>query len=226
MTNQPTKIYLIDDHNLFLQGISRLLKDQPEFQIVGTSNSGKKALAELGDLLPDIILLDLRFPNESGLDVCRKIRERITNASIIILSQSDSPEDVFQALKVGAKGFLTKNTPLPELFSSITRIHRNGRDLEPIVAQQLIQEFDKYQETVKTQKISQPNIFITLSKRELQILKEVADGNPNKLIADNLNISEHTVRNHISNIFSKLEVNNRTEATVLALKQGIIPGSH
>lgn len=211
---------LVDDQHLFREGVKSLLKEHPEIEVVAEAADGTSALELASQEAPDVILLDLKMPGMGGMEVCRRLKERSPSARIVILTVSRELSSIVEAMKSGASGYLTKDTPSEKVVETVVSVFKEGNLLEPLLADRLLDEFVTF--SAKNEENPETAMFASLSPRETQILKLVADGMPNKLIAAELKISEHTVRNHISNIFQKLQVNNRTEATVLAMKQGFV----
>lgn len=220
MSKPKINVMLVDDENLFREGIKSLLRAHDEVQVVAEAADGATALEFAAREAPDVVLLDLKMPGMSGLECCRRLKEQTPSARIVILTVSRELSAIVEAMKSGASGFLTKDTASEKVVETVIRVFEEGNLLEPMLADRLLDEFVNF--SAKNEENPEAIIFSSLSPRENQILKLVAEGMPNKLIASDLKISEHTVRNHISNIFQKLQVNNRTEATVLAMKQGLV----
>ncbi|MBI3926661.1 MAG: response regulator transcription factor [Armatimonadetes bacterium] len=215
------RLMLVDDHLLFRQGIKSLLGGHEDVEVVAEAAGAEEALRTAEEVAPDIILMDLNMPGMDGLEACRLFKARLPCARIIILTVVRDLTSIVQAVKAGASGYLTKDTGADQVLETVRRVYQDGNLLEPMLADRLLAEFSNLSEK-SNQAGLEPGLFSTLSPRETEILKLVAIGKPNKIIASELAISEHTVRNHISNIFQKLQVNNRTEATVLAMKKGLI----
>lgn len=216
---EQIRILVVEDQLLFREGLKSLLKSYPEFVIVGEATTGGEAISMATEHTPDVVLLDLNLPDIDGIEVCSRIKGLLSDSRIVILTVNKDLPYILKAMKAGACGYLTKDTPSEKVASTIRRAHHEGNLLEPLLADRLLAEFT----TLAQRKEEAAETSLTvLSPREKEILRMVADGKPNKIIADELDISEHTVRNHISNIFQKLHVNNRTEATVIALKKGLI----
>ncbi len=218
---QSIRLMVVDDHLLFREGIHSLLRKHGDIEVVAEASGGRQAVEVASDAAPDVILLDLNMPGMDGIEVCRRLRACCANARIIILTISRDLSSIVEAVRAGASGYLTKDTGSSELVDTVRRVFHEGNLLEPVLADRLLAEFSNL--TSLTEKEGfEAGLFATLSPRETEILKLVAGGKANKIIASELNISEHTVRNHISNIFQKLQVNDRTEAAVLAVKRGLI----
>lgn len=222
MPNQQTiRVMIVDDHLLFREGLKSLFNKHGDIEVVAEASSGEEALALAGEAVPDIILLDLNMPGMDGIQACQRFKDESPSTRIVILTVSKDLSSIVAAIKAGASGFLTKETPSEKVAETVRKVYTEGNLLEPILADRLLAEFSSLTEKRKEQG-GEAALFASLSPRESEILKMVANGRPNKIIASDLSISEHTVRNHISNIFQKLQVNNRTEATVLAMKRGLI----
>ena len=220
MSKPKISLMLVDDQQLFREGVKSLLNSHQEVEVVAEAADGQKALELAAREAPDVILLDLKMPGMDGMECCRRLKAQSPSARIVILTVSRELASIVEAMKSGASGYLTKDTPSEKVVETVIRVFHEGNLLEPLLADRLLDEFVSF--SAKNEQNPEVAMFASLSPRETQILKLVAGGMPNKLIASDLKISEHTVRNHISNIFQKLQVNNRTEATVLAMKQGLV----
>lgn len=220
MSKPKVSLMIVDDQNLFREGIKSLLKEHGAINVVAEAADGVAALELAAKEAPDVILLDLNMPGMDGIECCRHLKERIPSTRIVILTVSRELSSIVEAMKAGASGYLTKDTASNNVVDTVMRVFEEGNILEPLLADRLLDEFVSF--SAKNGEVFDGTLFSSLSPRETEILKLVAEGLPNKLIASDLKISEHTVRNHISNIFQKLQVNNRTEATVLAMKQGLV----
>ncbi|MGE0493781.1 MAG: response regulator [Vulcanimicrobiota bacterium] len=220
MASEHIRLMIVDDQRLFREGIKSLLKTHDGIEVVAEAEEGQQAVEMAPDCAPDVILLDLNMPGIDGIETCRLLKTELPSSRIVILTVSKELASIVSAVKAGASGYLTKDTPSEKVVETVKRVYREGNILEPLLADRLLDEFTNF--TEKNNQAPEAGLFASLSPRENEILKLVAGGRPNKLIAAELKISEHTVRNHISNIFQKLQVNNRTEATVLAMKRGLI----
>jgi len=213
------RLLVVEDQLLFREGLKSLLKQHADFEIVGECTTGEEALQMATVQAPDVVLLDLNLPDIDGIEVCSRLKSSVPTAKIVILTVNKDLPYLIKAMKAGACGYLTKDNPSEKVVQTVRQVFKDGSSLEPLLADRLLAEFSN----PSHRKEDFFDAALTnLSPREREILKMVADGKPNKIIADELDISEHTVRNHISNIFQKLHVNNRTEATVIAMKKGLI----
>jgi two-component system, NarL family, response regulator len=200
------QILLVDDHPVVLEGLTTMIHAQPDMVVVGTATNGAQALEQFQKLQPDITLMDLRLPLMSGIEATAKIRAKSPTAQIIVLTSYDGDEDIYRALEAGARAYLLKDMVRTELIEAIRTVHAGQRFLPSSVANRL------------ADRLSSPD----LTARELDVLQFIAKGFSNKRIAVALGISENTVKLHIKNILSKLCVDDRTQAAVLAIQRGII----
>ena len=208
----PIRILIVDDHTLVRDGLNTILRRQPDFEVVGEASNGREATDLARELTPDVILMDLRMPEMSGVEAMREIGASNPEIKIIVLTTFDTDEYIFDAVEAGAKGYLLKDTSREELFSAVRAVCRGESQIEPGVAARLISRF---------QELSRQGPD-TLSDREVEVLQLIARGSANRQIADQLLISESTVKTHVANIFSKMNVRHRTEAVTQGLQRGII----
>ena len=218
-TDEPIRLLVVEDQLLFREGLKSLLKVHPDLLVIGEATTGAEAVELAVTHAPDVILLDLNLPDFDGIEVCSRIKALVPVTRIVILTVNKDLSHLLRAMKAGACGYLTKDNPSEKVAATVRQVFHEGSSLEPLLADRLLAEFSN---PTHRKEDLQDAALASLSPREKEILKMVADGKPNKIIADELDISEHTVRNHISNIFQKLHVNNRTEATVIAIKKGLI----
>jgi DNA-binding NarL/FixJ family response regulator len=200
------KILCVDDHPVVRDGIAAIINLQPDMMLAGAAGTGAEALQQFFALRPDVALVDLQLPDMSGFDVIKKIRDKSPNARIIVLSSYEGDVDIQRALEAGAQGYIVKGLVREELLESIRTVHAGKRRLPASVAQNLAEHT-----------ADEP-----ISARELEVLSLMAAGKRNKEIASDLSIAEDTVKMHVRNILSKLQVNDRTEAVTIALRRGII----
>ena len=208
------RVMIVDDHVLMREGIRQLLEFDGGIEVIAEANDGVECLEILKTIKPDVLLLDINMPNKNGIEVLKKIREDKLDVKVLILTVHNEVEYLLKAVDIGVEGYLLKDTESVELKRAIN-IVLNGESyiqssLIPILNSRLIaRDIDQ----VKSE---------LLTKRELEVLIQVAHGMFNKEIATTLNISERTVKNHISNIFKKIEVSDRTQAAVFAIRNNII----
>jgi DNA-binding NarL/FixJ family response regulator len=200
------RVLCVDDHPVVRDGISAIINLQPDMMLAGAAATGGEALERFFELRPDVALVDLRLPDMSGFDLIKKIRDKSPNARIIVLSSHEGDADIQRALEAGAQGYVAKGIVREELLATIRSVHAGKRRLPAAVAQTLAEHMADE----------------AISPRELEVLSLMAAGKRNKEIAGELSIAEDTVKMHVRNILSKLQVSDRTEAVTVALRRGII----
>jgi DNA-binding NarL/FixJ family response regulator len=208
------KLLLADDQPLFRQSLAALLDLEDDLTIVGHANNGKEAIDQASQLQPDIILMDLRMPICNGIEATKAIRDRYPWIRILVLTTFDEDEDIWHALQAGALGYLLKNTPAPQLASAIRTLHQGHSQLGPTIAPKVFAQISPSR-SLDPEPI-QPSQQDALSDREGQVLQLIRQGHSNREIAASLHLSEGTVRNHVSQILSKLQVRDRTQAALWA----------
>lgn len=211
---------IADDHALFREGLRRLLDTAKDIDVVGEAKSGEDAVRLVEELTPDVVLLDVMMPGMSGIDVARVIRTTSPRTRVIILTVHTSEEFLFDAIKAGAMGYLLKDASSEELLRAVRLVADGEGLLAPAMAAKVFREFARVAASGELAPVLTP-----LTQRETEILRHVTEGLANKEIAHQLNISERTVKNHLSNIMEKLHVNSRTQAAVYALRTGLVPPS-
>lgn len=217
-------ILVIDDNAIYRRGLIASLAAESDFEVVGQASGTEDALLLVDTHSPDVIIGESRLASEDGLEMARRVRLRSARTAIVVLADHDDDDLLFQAIRVGAAAFCTRDIEPEQLLRIIRRV-ANGEYLindtvmtKPTVATRVLQQFRDL--TIEGQAVE--NIFAPLSGREIEILEQIAKGNSNKEIARLLHISDQTVKNHITSILRKLAVNDRTQAVVLALRQGWI----
>lgn len=220
MSDIPIRLLIVDDHNLFRQGLIRILEDFPQLHVVGQAADGAEALALVDPLQPDVVLMDLNMPNLSGPDATRRLSASHPATPVIILTVSERDEDLFDAIKAGARGYLLKNVGMAELIDAVQRVHAGEAIVAPSMAVRLLDEFRKVAEQAPAESLS---VAVDgLSEREVEVLRLVAQGLPNREIADILSLSEHTVKSHLANILAKLHLRSRAHAAAYAVQAGLV----
>lgn len=203
---QRIRVLSIDDHPLVREGIAAMINDQPDMQMVAQGASGKEAIQRFREHQPDVVLMDVRLPDMSGIDAMITIRSEFPEARIIIITSSEGDAEMRRALEGGARGYMLKSMPPQDLLEAIRKVHAGKKGIPPEIAARLA---DHYGDE-------------TLTEREIEILKQIAEGNRNCDIADKLFISEGTVKVHIKHIMEKLGASDRTQAITIAVRRGII----
>jgi len=211
--DEPIRILVADDHAGFRSGLDALLATQPDLRIVGNAETGDEAVARALALQPDVVLMDLNMPGIDGIAATRRIVDTSPHIAILVLTMADHDAAVFDALRAGARGYLLKGADRAELTRAIRAVASGEAIFGPDVARRLMAYF-------ADAPVRAP-AFPELSERELEVLELIARGMSNQQIVDRLGISPKTVRNHISNIFSKLQVRDRAEAVVRAREAGM-----
>jgi len=208
----PITVLIADDHPIVQQGMKYLLDVQEDIQVAGVANDGAEAIALVADIHPDVVLMDLNMPSVDGIEATRRIRALSPGTQVVILTSHHQDAMVFPAIKAGALSYLLKSASPDEVVDAIRAAARQEARLHPRVARRLMDEVSGAQASVDA-----------LTSRELEVLREIALGHSNKTIAANLSLSEKTVKTHVSNILSKLHLEDRTQAAVYALRQGLAP---
>lgn len=221
--NEDIRILIVDDQLLFREALSTLLSVQKEFEVIGEAGNGKEAVRIARETDPDVILMDLRMPEMDGVEATRLIVQQGSVAKIIVLTTFDDDDDVVNALKAGAVGYLLKDVSSDKLFEAIQSAYRGEYFLLPSITAKVVHELSRITETVPIPHTdSEERLIDPLSPRELEILTLVARGMNNKEIAAQLVIAEGTVKNHLSNILAKLNARDRFQAVVKARELSII----
>ena len=211
------RVLVVDDQELFRRGLTMLLGVEDGIQVVGEAGDGLRGAELAISTAPDVVLLDVRMPKQSGIDACVKIKEALPSTKIIMLTMSDEEADLYEAVKSGASGYLLKDSSIDEVAQAI-RVVADGQSLiSPSMAIKLLDEFKQMSRTDR-QQVPSPR----LTDRELEVLKLVAQGLNNREIAKRLFISENTVKNHVRNILEKLHLHSRMEAVMYALREKLL----
>ena len=218
---EPIRVMIVDDHALFRRGLEMVLTDEDDIELVGEASDGAEAVENAAEVLPDVVLMDIRMPRSSGIEACRAMKEAAPSAKIVMLTISDEEEDLFEAIKAGASGYLLKDIPLDEVAESVRAVYGGQSLINPSMASKLITEFATlagHESTGRAEQVPAPK----LTDREMEVLKLVAKGMNNRDIARELFISENTVKNHVRNILEKLQIHSRMEAVMIAVREKLI----
>jgi len=213
--SEPITVMIVDDHAVVRQGIRALLEAEGGFQVVGEVGSGGEAALLAADLAPDVILMDLVMPEMDGVTATRLIKQRSPRSQVIVLTSYHEDEHIYPAIRAGALSYLLKSVGLDELVGAVRKAARGEATLHPHVAARLAQELHGASAVTRW-------LYDTLSEREREVLNLIATGMTNAQIAERLVISERTVKSHVNNILSKLQVADRTQAAIFAWREGVI----
>jgi DNA-binding NarL/FixJ family response regulator len=211
------KVMLVDDQNLVRKGVRSLLELSEEIEVIAEASDGAEAIRMIPQVAPDVVLLDMRMPGLSGLDVLKELSQNDTLPPTIILTTFDDDELVLGGIKSGAKGYLLKDVALADLVNAIKTVAEGGSIVKPAVTQRLLKGLENLQNDFSS--LDRPD---PLTDRETEILRLMAGGYSNKEIASSLGVAEGTVKNHVSNILSKMGVRDRTRAVLKAFELGQI----
>jgi len=220
--NKRIRLILADDHAMVRTGTRELLEQQPDLDIVGEAADGVEAVELAHRLQPDVAVMDVRMPRMSGVEATRRVKTECPDVKILILTAHDDDEYVFALLQAGANGYLMKTADIEELVKAIRTVAAGQSMLAPSIAGKVVAQFTSRKGIPDTSSTSHHHSYEELTDRELDILKLVGRGLSNKQIGKELFISDRTVQAHLSNIFSKLNVNSRTEAVMYAVRKGWI----
>ncbi|MCJ7701620.1 MAG: response regulator transcription factor [Anaerolineales bacterium] len=208
-------ILLVDDHAIVRQGVRAFLDAHAEFTVVGEADSGSSALKLVEEHIPDVVLMDLVMPGMDGVEATRRVKTVSPRSQVVVLTSYHEDEHIFPALQAGALSYTLKDVDMEELADVVRKAARNEPWLHPRVASRVLQELHGRMK-------DKVNPFTTLTTREMEVLKLIADGLSNSEITEQLVISLHTVKGHVSNILSKLHLADRTQAAVYAWKKGVV----
>lgn len=218
-----TKIIIIDDHQLFREGVKRILDFEDTFEVVAEGDDGTDVVNLYGRNQPDVVLMDINMPEKNGVEATADLIAEYPDAKVMVLSIHDDESYVTHALKSGALGYMLKEMDADEIVEAIKVVSNGGSYLHPKVTKNLVAEFRRLSEHENKGNFHQTEIrrpFHLLTKRECEVLQLLTDGQSNRTIGETLYISEKTVKNHVSSILQKMNVNDRTQAVVTAIKNG------
>ena len=217
--HDPIRVLVVDDHALFRRGLLMVLEAEPDMEVVAEASDGLDAVTKAGELLPDVVLMDVRMPRSGGIDACMAMKEVAPTARIVMLTISDEESDLYQAIKAGASGYLLKEISIDEVASAVRAVHGGQSLISPSMASTLLDEFaSMLKHTGEREQVPAPR----LTEREMEVLRLVAKGLNNRDIAKQLYISENTVKNHVRNILEKLQLHSRMEAVVYAVREKLL----
>ncbi len=222
-STDPIRVVIADDHALYRRGLQAVVLLEDGIDVVGEAGNGDEAIERTVELLPDIVLMDVRMPRTSGIEACQRIKELVPSTRIIMLTMSDEENDLYEAVKAGANGYLLKDIPAEEIAAGIVKVAGGDSLISPSMASKLLAEFAQ----MSKRQDERPSgaVLPRLTEREREVLRLVARGMPNKEIATSLFISENTVKNHVRNILDKLQLHSRMEAAMFAVRENLLePG--
>ena len=218
MTIDVIRLVIADDHPVYRDGLARLLSEIGGFDVVGVAANGVEAVEMAASLSPDVVVMDIRMPNLDGIEATRRITSASPHTAVVVLSMFEEDELVFAAVRAGARGYLLKDADDDEIAAVLRGIARGEAIFGPTTARRLLDMLGRMPDQSEH---TTPHPFPQLSQRELEVLELLARGRRNAMIADELFLSERTVRNYVSNIFTKLQVAGRAEAIAAARDAGI-----
>ena len=211
------RVCLVDDQTLVRQGIRSLLELVDDIEVVAEASDGVEGLQRITDCEPDVVLLDIRMPRKTGLDVLARLRETGEFPPTIILTTFDDQEVVIEGIRLGARGYLLKDVSLDQLVSAIRTVAGGGSLIQPAITERLVKNLDQIANDFPSLQPADP-----LTPREVEVLRMMTGGHSNREIAEAFHVAEGTIKNHVSNILSKMGVRDRTRAVLKALEQGYV----
>jgi DNA-binding NarL/FixJ family response regulator len=214
---KPIRLLLVDDHGLFRKGLVSLLQREREFQVIGEAEDGAEAIRKAKQLKPDLVLMDIHMPGTDGIEATRRIREMLPSTRVVILTVSEDDKDLFEGIKCGAHGYLSKKLEPEELYAMLRGVFQGEAPISRTTASKILNEF-----AVQARRKAAAQLEEELSAREKDVLQSLATGLTNKEIGNKLGIAENTVKNHLKNILSKLHLENRVQAATFALQKGFV----
>ncbi len=212
------RVLVVDDHALFREGLGLIISNQPDMVVVGEAGDGLEAVSKAAELKPDLILMDIQMPQMDGIEATRQIKKELPSTTIVILSVRDDEENLFEAIKSGAQGYLLKTMQAPALIDMLHRALAGEVAIPPRLAGQMLEEFRRLSELEPHEEDEHAG----LTQRELEVLQQVAKGKTDKEIALVLSLSVYTIKTHLRSILSKLHVSGRKEAARLAKDKGLV----
>ena len=215
------RVLIVEDEPLLRTALAELLKHQADLRVVGTASDGVQAVSEAASSRPDVVLMDLALPLMSGIEATRKIREQLPDTRVVVLTHLADDASLFSAIKSGAISYVLKDSSVEKIVEVIRQAHKGEGFIYPSLVPRVLQEFARLSKRTESNR----ELFQELTRREVEVLELLGQGCRNREIASSLFISERTVKNHVSNILAKLQVNDRTEAALIAAKHGLTPES-
>jgi len=214
--NKNIRLIVVDDHPVVRKGIVAMLETEDNLDVIAECSNGQEAIQQYAKLKPDVILMDLVMPEMSGVEAIKEIKNIDPNARILVITSFTSNEQVFSAIEAGATGYLLKDSDPENLAKSIEQVYHGESSLHPLIARKLLNEFTHPGNKDK-------NLIEALTDREKEVLRYIAQGLSNQDISDKMVVSKATIHTHVSNILSKLQLANRTQAALFAIREGFVP---
>jgi DNA-binding NarL/FixJ family response regulator len=215
----PIRVIVVDDHSLYRRGLQMVLSTEDDIEVVGEAGDGAEAVARVEELLPDVVLMDVRMPRRSGIDACADLKAVAPSTRILMLTSSEEEDDLFGAVRAGASGYLLKDVPAEEVADAIRAVVDGQSLITPSMAGLLLGEFAAMRRRDEERAVGAAP---RLSPREMEVLRLLARGMANREIAGQLCISENTVKNHVRNLLEKLQLHSRMEAVVYAVREKLV----
>jgi DNA-binding NarL/FixJ family response regulator len=215
---EPVRVVVVDDHPVFRRGLRVLLEAEFGIDVVGEAGDAAEAIALASELTPDVVVMDVRLPDASGVDACRAIKETSPSTRTVMLTVSDDEADLYESIRAGASGYLLKEVSVDEVASAVRAVHGGQSLIGPSLASKLLTEMTTMSEPAVEEPVPAPK----LTRREMEVLRLLARGMNNRDIAASLYISENTVKNHVRNILEKLQLHSRMQAVVYAVRERLL----
>jgi DNA-binding NarL/FixJ family response regulator len=213
------RLMIADDHELFRRGLRMVLEDEEDIEVIGEAGDGQVAVELAREHAPDVVVMDVRMPGLTGIEAARRVKEEEPGTKILMLTISDEEDDLYEAIKAGANGYLLKEISIDEISHAVRSVHSGQSLISPSMASKLLDEFAAM---IKKEEEKEEVPAPRLTPREMEVLEHVAQGMNNREIAKALFISENTVKNHVRNILEKLHLHSRMEAVVYAVREKLL----
>lgn len=215
---QAIRVFIVDDHSMVREGLKQLIELEENIEVIGQAGNGAEAVERVMEMKPDVILMDINMPILNGIETVKVLKQKGCASKIIMLTIHNEVEYLFETVEIGVAGYVLKDSEADVLISAIKTVYEGESYIQPNMAAQLVKKMNQ----VKVELDDYTHFRNQLTKREIEVLKLITEGLLNKEIAQRLYISEKTVKNHVSNIFKKINVNDRTQAAVFAIKKNIV----